>query len=85
VDHAFWTTVLELADGDTLTGLFRREEGELLVLANAAGTEFQVPKADIVERRESALSIMPSNYGEALTEGQFRDLLGYLLDLKGAP
>lgn len=85
VDHAFWTTVLELTDGDTVTGLFRREEGELLVLANAAGIEFQVPKSDIAGRRESALSIMPSNYGEALTEEQFRDLLGYLLDLKGAP
>jgi putative heme-binding domain-containing protein len=83
LDHAFFTTVLELSDGESVSGLFRREEGESIVLATAAGTEFSVPKADVVERRETRVSIMPSNFGEALSEEQFADLLGFLLEQKG--
>lgn len=79
VDHAFATTRLTLKDGDVMTGLFRREEGELLVLANSAGTEFTVSKADVAKREETGRSLMPDNYGEALTPEQFNDLLAYLL------
>ncbi len=85
VDHAFWTTVLDLKDGDSTTGLFRREEGELLVLANAAGAEFTVGKSDVAGRRESSLSIMPSNFGEALSPADFHHLLAYLLSQTGGP
>src|SRR5262249_19755503 len=53
VDPAFHTAILSLRDGEAVSGLFRREEGEALVLANAAGQEVSVPKKDIVERRNS--------------------------------
>ena len=61
-------------------GLFRREEGAVLVLANTAGQEFTVPKADVKERRESTTSLMPANFGEALTVEQFCNLLGFLIE-----
>jgi len=83
VDHAFWTTTLTLKDGETTSGLFRRQDGELLVLANAAGTEFTVPIADIAERREANVSVMPSNFGEAIPSDDFVHLLGYLLQQRG--
>jgi putative heme-binding domain-containing protein len=82
VDHAFATTRLTLKDGEVVTGLFRREEGRLLVLANAAGAEFTVPRADVVKREETHRSLMPENYGEALTPEQFNDLLAYLLSAR---
>ncbi len=85
VDHAFWTTVLVLKDGETQSGLFRREEGELVVLANAAGAEFTVPKSEIAERKETNVSLMPSNYGEAIPAEDFAHLLAYLLDQRGTP
>ncbi|MBX3744261.1 MAG: c-type cytochrome [Verrucomicrobiae bacterium] len=85
VDHAFWTTSLTLRDGDVVTGLFRREEGALLVLANSAGLEFTMPKAEVTERRESGVSLMPSNYAEALSEEDFHHLLAYLLAQRGQP
>ncbi len=85
VDRAFWTTALTLKDGESVSGLFRREEGELLILANAAGTETSIPKSDIAERRETNTSIMPSNFGEALGPEDFNDLLAYLLSLRGNP
>lgn len=80
VDHAFATTTLILKNGDVESGLFRREEGAVLVLANSAGLEFTIPKADVAERRESNTSLMPANFGEALTTEQLNDLLTYLLD-----
>jgi putative heme-binding domain-containing protein len=79
VDHAFAQTILTLKDGETLSGLFRREEGQLLVLANAAGGEFTVPKADVKDRRDSALSLMPDNFGESIPAADFNHLLAYLL------
>lgn len=79
VDHAFATTTLTLKDGEVATGLFRRAEGELLVLANAAGQEFTVPKKDVQERAESNLSLMPDNFGESIPEADFNHLLAFLL------
>ena len=82
VDHAFATTTLVLKSGEAESGLFRREEGAVLVLANAAGKEFTVAKVDVTERRETTTSLMPSNFGEALTVEQFNHLLAYLLGQK---
>ena len=79
VDHAFATTTLVLKSGDTESGLFRREEGAVLVLANSAGKEFTVAKAEVTGRRETTTSLMPTNFGEALTVEQFSNLLAYLL------
>lgn len=79
VDVAFRSTRIELTDGETVTGLFRRQEGELLVLANAGGTEFTVAQSDVARRQETEISVMPSNFGEALSAEDFRHLLAFLL------
>ncbi len=79
VDHAFRQTLVTLKNGDSLSGLFRREEGELLVFADATGKEFTLAKSDIAERRETAQSLMPDNFVEALPEPEFNHLMAYLL------
>ena len=71
-----------MKDGEVTTGLPRREEGETLVIANAAGLEVSIPKKDIKERKESANSLMPDNFGEALTPEQLYDLIAFLLNQK---
>jgi hypothetical protein len=48
-------------------------------MANATGAEFTVPKAEVAQREESPLSLMPDNFGEAIPETEFRHLLAYLL------
>ena len=80
VDHAFHTQFLVTQDGEVVSGLPRREEGDLIVLANAAGQEFSVSKKDIKERRESQSSLMPENFGETIPPADFHHLLRYLLD-----
>jgi len=51
VDRAFRSTLLVLKDGEVTSGLFRREEGELVVLAESTGKEITVARNDIAERR----------------------------------
>jgi putative heme-binding domain-containing protein len=79
VDGAFRLSVLTLDDGDVVTGLQRRVEGESVVLADATGKEFAVPQGRIKKRVESQLSLMPSNFGELLSEAELGDLVAYLM------
>ena len=79
VDRAFRTTLLIMKDGDVQSGLFRREEGAMLVLAQSNGKEVSVPKKDVQERRESETSLMPDNFGEVVTQADFNNLIAFLL------
>ncbi len=79
LDPAFRPSLITLKDDTSFTGLPRRETGEVLVFVDSAGKEITVPKPEIVERRESQLSLMPANFGEALPVPEFYDLLAFLL------
>jgi putative heme-binding domain-containing protein len=79
VDRAFRSHLITLKSGDVVTGLPRREEGEMLVLADSAGKEFSVRFSEIESRRESELSPMPTNLGDMLPADQLNDLLAFLL------
>lgn len=79
IDPAFRPSLVTLKDDTSITGLQRREEGEVLVFVDTQGKEVTVPKKEIAERRESQLSLMPGNFGEALTAEEFYDLMAFLL------
>jgi putative heme-binding domain-containing protein len=79
VDAAFRTTILRLKNGDTTSGLLRREEGELIVLADSTGKELSVEKSKVSRRAESPLSLMPGNFAELMTPDEFNDLVAFLL------
>ncbi len=78
VDQAFRTTQVVTADGRSLAGLALREEGNILVLADAQGKEVRVPLDEIEERVVSPLSVMPANVAELVSEADFVHLIGYL-------
>ncbi len=80
VDIAFRTSTLALTDGRVLSVLVRREEGETLVVVDAQGKEFQIPKSDIERRSNSALSLMPANVAEIIPADELPNLIGYLLE-----
>jgi putative heme-binding domain-containing protein len=84
VDHAFRTTTFVLADGDVVSGLLRREEGETIVYAEPTGKETTVPKSRVKERHTSELSLMPEGLADALTPQEFNDLIAYLLSKTAA-
>jgi len=84
VDHAFATTTFVLADGDVVSGLFRREEGETIVYAESTGKELTLPKKQVKERHQSELSLMPEGLAESLTPQECNDLLAFLLSKTAA-
>ncbi|HZM01802.1 MAG TPA: hypothetical protein VFC44_02160 [Candidatus Saccharimonadales bacterium] len=79
VDRAFRVTLFTMKDGDIQSGLFRREEGAMVVVAGPNGKETFIPKKDIREQRESELSLMPDNFAQALAPKDFNDLLAFLV------
>lgn len=83
VDRAFRTHVLVLKDGDVVSGLPRREEGELLILADSTGREISVAKSQIQSRRESETSLMPENFGDVIPPADFQKLMAFLLSRRG--
>ena len=82
ISQAFKNYTVTLNDGKVLSGLFRRDEGELEVYADAAGQEFTVSKADIKEKKVSQYTLMPDTFGQSISETDFDALLGYLLTQK---
>jgi len=79
LDPAFRYSTLILKDGRLVTGLQRRTEGETLVFADTTGKEVTVRKSEISKRIESPASLMPANFAEIISEGEFNDLMAYLL------
>jgi putative heme-binding domain-containing protein len=85
VDPAFHTTTVVLKDDEVLSGLFRREEGEAVVIADSTGKEITIPKKNIIERRATDTSLMPDNFGEVIPPEEFNNLMAFLLLKSGKP
>jgi putative heme-binding domain-containing protein len=79
VDQTFRQTTLALKDGRVVSGLLLREEGAVLVMADAQGKEVRVPTDTVEERTVSPLSPMPANFAQQIPDGDFYRLIGYLL------
>ncbi|HEY1601532.1 MAG TPA: HEAT repeat domain-containing protein [Pirellulales bacterium] len=82
VDQAFRTTLIVTSGGNVVSGLLLREEGEILVLADAQGKEIRLPTAEVEERTVSPLSPMPANVADLIPEQDYYNLLGFLLEQK---
>jgi putative heme-binding domain-containing protein len=82
ISEAFRTYTIRTKDGKTMNGLYRREEGEVIVFANISGEEFSVPKKEIAEQKPSKYTIMPDHFGSVLSQDDFNTLLSYLLSVK---
>ena len=68
------TVVLTLDDGETVSGVVRREGGGEVVLGMADGGETRVPSGKI-RARDRAMSAMPEGLGDLMTRGELRDLV----------
>lgn len=82
ISENFRTYTLKLKDGKVLTGLYRRDEGEATVYADATGKEFTVSKKDLAERTASKYTLMPDQFSEMINETDFNALLTYLLTVQ---
>lgn len=82
ISENFRTYTLKLKNGQTRSGLFRREEGQVVVMADQSGQEFTVSKNDIAEQTASTITLMPDYFSTTLNQEQFNDLMNYLLSLR---
>lgn len=82
VSEAFRNYTITMKDGKVLSGLFRREEGEVIVFADITGKEFSVSKNEIAEQKVSKYTLMPDHFGDVLSQDEFNMLLKYLLSLQ---
>jgi putative heme-binding domain-containing protein len=84
VDQAFRLTTIYRTDGRIVSGLLLKEEGQVLVLADAKGKEVRVPKKAVEKKKVTQLSPMPADFDKEIPEKDFYDLLAYLLSQKPA-
>lgn len=82
ISENFRTYNISLKNGQTVSGLFRREEGQSVVLANQVGEEFAVSRQEIKEMVPSKYTLMPDNFHTSLSKEEFDGLLVYLLNIK---
>lgn len=82
ITEAFRTYNITLKNDKTLTGLYRRTEGETMVFADMGGQEFSVVKGDMKEYRASKYTLMPDQFRNSIPEKDFYALLDYLLGVK---
>lgn len=82
ISENFRTYTIHLKDGQTKSGLFRREDGQVLVMADQSGNEFTIPKKDIEKQTPSTLTLMPDHFGSTFDQSQFNGLMTYLLNLR---
>jgi len=82
ISQAFRTYTVTMKNGKVLSGLFRREEGAVLVFANPGGEEFSVVKAEIKDRVPSRYTLMPDQFRNTIAKKDFDALLKFLLAAK---
>ncbi len=85
VDQAFRATIITTKDGRSLVGLAQRREGEVQILIDATGKEQRIAVADIDEQQIVPQSPMPANVADLLKEGEFYDLVAFLLEQRQKP
>ncbi len=79
VDAAFRYSTYTLDNGDVLAGIPRREEGDSITIADSSGKDVTIARSTVKRAVQSNLSLMPSNFGDALKPADFDDLISYLL------
>ncbi len=81
VKEGYEAVTVATADGKVRQGYVQGEEGDALLLRETAtGEVARIPRAEIEATRPDG-SLMPEGIAEALTEGERRDLVRFLLDL----
>ncbi len=84
VREGYQAVLVELKDGEEVSGLVKGESGELLTLRDSAGRLRQIPKTDVVSRRASDQSLMPEGLQAGLTLQEFADLIAFASSCRNA-
>jgi putative membrane-bound dehydrogenase-like protein len=83
VREGYQQYIVETKSDEVIAGLLKAETPEELVLQDSEARLHRIRKADLTKRRSSEISLMPEGLHEALSLGQFADLVAFLEGLKG--
>jgi putative heme-binding domain-containing protein len=84
IREGYQQVMVELKNGDSISGAVKADSTELLTLQDTDGRLHAIRKADMAERRTSELSLMPEGLHAALSLEDFADLIAYLESLQPA-
>ncbi len=85
VADAFRATTIVLKSERALFGQIQSEKDGVLTLADQNGDVQSIDVADIEERRESKISLMPDGLVQTMSVAEFADLVAYLESLRSPP
>jgi len=82
-DHL--ASVLELNDGDSVSGILVSDKDNVVKVAMASGLSEVVPRGRVKSIQPAQLSLMPEGIWEVLTDTERRDLMTFLLTVPLEP
>ncbi len=78
IGSAYQAVTVSTADGRVLTGLLAEDSPERIVLKIQGGKTEVIPRADVEQKKTSALSLMPEDVEKQLTDKEWIDLFAFL-------
>lgn len=81
IKKEYQTIAISTKTGKTITGLVTEERGDAIVLRDANGMLFTIPRKDIDERLDTKLSLMPEGLVNILSRQEFLDLTRFLMEI----
>ncbi len=81
IKKEYQTIAIATKTGKTVTGLVTEERGDAIVLRDANGMLFTIPRKDIDERLDTKISLMPEGLVNILSRQEFLDLTRYLTEI----
>ena len=82
ISHNYETFMVELTDGNVVSGLLVSQTDNELDIKNNEGVTRRFAHADIEQIVKQPISLMPENLNQNLTEQELVDLVEYLMTLK---
>ena len=81
IKEGYHTTLVTTKKGDAFAGAVASENGDEVVIRDAAGQEQRIAKVDIANTTVSPVSLMPPGLTASLREDEFVDLVRFLSEL----
>lgn len=78
ISQGFATVQIELKNGEMYIGFVTAESAEKITINNIAGIATEIKTADIKDRRELEMSMMPEGLANALSYEELASLVAYL-------
>jgi putative heme-binding domain-containing protein len=85
ITQGYHVNIIRSKSDHVSAGIVKSESSTAITLLDVDGKQTTIPIDDIETRSVSKISLMPSGLADALTPGEFTDLVAYLASLRTGP